>query len=735
MSNLPTRDELMNAFRENRKVLIVYGSQNADVVAQYAELAQKMNGRIRNATIEIKPCSAVTSEDWQTKSIMLFGTLESNSLLRKMVENLPFGLEKANIQFDNKNYKDPSAVFLLSFYPNPLQPKLPVTVVAGTDDKALSNFLQFKMTEGWRLFGGGGFGYEIYQQNNRVVVGMFNAETWALDKKTHFDFTTSAQAIAETSNFRFIVPPNFDKTVLATYTKNVQETANRIRNFVDSTRTLSVINYHFYASAEEKGLMRNITKESDADFDKNEVHTVVNEIYNERQLGKENQVLLRNLLGKPKTDAVERGLAIYFTQNWQRKGYEYWALKLFKSDNITSLTEMLNNVMLEKESGLIIDCLSASFVAFLIQKQGKDIFLKNYPTWSPPNTEIPQLEKEWHQWLSQKTKNFKPETRNPTQLPYLKGFNFAHEGYAIFNGYVSKMATQSLDKQANELYCNATAIVPYSFMENPNKPTVIPIEHGSGGENDESVIHSANSAQKLGMTVILKPQIWMGRGAWPGDVEMKSEADWQQFFENYYKWIRHYALLAEMYDIEMLCIGTEFAKTTLAREQDWRKLIQKIRGIYGGKITYAANWGAEFEGIQFWDELDVIGLDCYYPLSANANATEQELREGFDKILNKMEKIVQKHNKPFIFTEIGFKSVKTPWLMPHAASDNTPYFGTHQALCYKIVLESIHKKSWIDGILWWKFPSYIEHRGIENDDFTPNRKPAEAVVKEWFSKK
>lgn len=128
-------------------------------------------------------------------------------------------------------------------------------------------------------------------------------------------------------------------------------------------------------------------------------------------------------------------------------------------------------------------------------------------------------------------------------------------------------------------------------------------------------------------------------------------------------------------------------------------------------------------------------MDCYYPLSANANATEQELREGFDKILNKMEKIVQKHNKPFIFTEIGFKSVKTPWLMPHAASDNTPYFGTHQALCYKIVLESIHKKSWIDGILWWKFPSYIEHRGIENDDFTPNRKPAEAVVKEWFSKK
>jgi len=79
--------------------------------------------------------------------------------------------------------------------------------------------------------------------------------------------------------------------------------------------------------------------------------------------------------------------------------------------------------------------------------------------------------------------------------------------------------------------------------------------------------------------------------------------------------------------------------------------------------------------------------------------------------------------------------VQTPWLMPHEASNDTPYFGEHQKMCYEVVFENIQNKPWIQGILWWKFPSYIEHGSIENDDFTPNRKPAEAVVKEWFGKK
>jgi hypothetical protein len=736
ISNLPTRDELMTAFRESRKILLVYGSQNPKVIDAYADLAKKINVRSRFATMEIKPCSAVTAEDWQTKAMVLIGTSTSNSILHKIVNDLPFQFNTQMISFDGKSYKDPSTVALLSFYPNPLYTKLPITIITALEDETVKAFLESKIEDGWRLFGFSAWNYEIYKNGKRLILGMFNSENWSLDKKVHFDFSNAETPVAETSHFRFFTQQNITQsTAIQTYAKQIEQAAARIHYFIDSTKTLPIISYNLYTSAEEKGLIINNTKVSNVDFIKNEVHTVYNELYKDRNLGKENELLLRQILGKPQKMALEQGLATYFVSDWQQKGYDYWALRLFTSGNAAPLSELLDNEMLEKECGLLTTGLSASLVEFLLQKEGKTAFLNNYQSWSPSDLEINQLEKEWHAWLAQKAKNFKPEKRTNKNLPYLKGFNFAHEGYGIFNGYISNMATESLEKQANELNCNATAIVPYTFMENPNKPSFLPIANSSGDENDEGVVHSASQAQKLGMTVVLKPQIWIGRGSWPGDVAMTNEADWQQFIQDYYRWIRHYALLAEMYDMEALCLGTEFAKATVAREQDWRKLIHKIRGMYSGKLTYAANWGEEFEKVAFWDELDFIGLNCYYPLTTNKIATKEELNSGFAKVLEKAEKVQKRFNKPLVFTEIGFKSVQTPWLMPHEASNNAPYFGEHQKLCYEVVFENIRDKPWIQGILWWKFPSYIEHRGIENDDFTPNRKPAEATVKQWFGKK
>ncbi len=94
VSDLPTRDELMNAFRESRKILLVYASQNPDAIDSYAALVKKINIRSRFAAIEVKPCSAVTADDWQTKAIVLIGTSTSNSVLHKIVNEIPFLLNK-----------------------------------------------------------------------------------------------------------------------------------------------------------------------------------------------------------------------------------------------------------------------------------------------------------------------------------------------------------------------------------------------------------------------------------------------------------------------------------------------------------------------------------------------------------------------------------------------------------------------------------------------------------------
>jgi len=48
------------------------------------------------------------------------------------------------------------------------------------------------------------------------------------------------------------------------------------------------------------------------------------------------------------------------------------------------------------------------------------------------------------------------------------------------------------------------------------------------------------------------------------------------------------------------------------------KLIKKIREVYRGKLTYAAE-GINAKNIEFWDALDYIGIDAYFALTDKIN--------------------------------------------------------------------------------------------------------------------
>ena len=252
-----------------------------------------------------------------------------------------------------------------------------------------------------------------------------------------------------------------------------------------------------------------------------------------------------------------------------------------------------------------------------------------------------------------------------------------------------------------------------------------------GSENDESVIMAAYHARQEGLSVLLKPQIWV-RGGWPGDLRMENEADWETFFAHYKDWIVHYAFMAELYQFETFCVGVELKYTTLEQPDRWKRLIREIRKVYSGPIVYAANWGEEFEQFSFWEELDYIGIDFYYPLSKGVQFSEKDLRKNLSAALDKVEKVAKSHQKPVLLTEIGFRSIDAPWQMPHDYPGNKEANPEHQALCYNLVLEAIQQRPWCVGIYWWKWPSYLEHTHPRDKDYSPIGKPAEAIVQKWF---
>ena len=282
---------------------------------------------------------------------------------------------------------------------------------------------------------------------------------------------------------------------------------------------------------------------------------------------------------------------------------------------------------------------------------------------------------------------------------------------------------------------------PFGWQKSINSPDVKLVTDGFvyWGETDAGLKRTAELAKAAGIKTLLKPHIWLQnsqKGKWRGEIAMDNEANWQRWFASYKKFILHYAKLAEENHIEALAIGTELYATAIQREQDWRDIIAMVRKVYHGELTYSANWYKEFEEIKFWDALDYIGIQGYFPLTEKENPSIDELKNAWQPYLNAIERVSKKFHKPVIFTEIGYKSTKNtaarPWEWPgRFVGASSAIDLMTQANCYEAFFQVFWQKKWFAGVYFWKwFPGL--NRSVKEKDFTPQNKPAEQVMAKWF---
>jgi hypothetical protein len=274
---------------------------------------------------------------------------------------------------------------------------------------------------------------------------------------------------------------------------------------------------------------------------------------------------------------------------------------------------------------------------------------------------------------------------------------------------------------------------PFGWQESPESPNLKWEVHRPRiwwGESLEGMKATIGQARQHQIQTLLKPHIWV-KGHWPGAIQMKSEADWQEWFANYTEFIRYYAQFAEEEGLPILCIGTELELTS-GREQDWRAVIHAIRAVYSGKITYAANF-TEYQKVKFWDALDYIGVQAYFPLAEKDNPTMASLNQNWAKQIREIEKIQKRFNKPVLFTEIGYCNTAdaaiSPWVWP-SDRKGSQISEEVQANCYRSFFETVWEKDWLVGVYFWKW--YPVPREIELD-FSPQQKMAEHVMTEFFT--
>ena len=310
---------------------------------------------------------------------------------------------------------------------------------------------------------------------------------------------------------------------------------------------------------------------------------------------------------------------------------------------------------------------------------------------------------------------------------------------------------------------NYISQTPFGWMEGHENPVV----HGNfdrawWGETDKGIKKTAELAKASGIKSMLKPHIWLhaSNGFWRSDIVMKSEEEWDQWFSSYESWILHYAELAEAANMESLCIGTELHQT-IKRTDDWRHIISEIRKVYHGEITYAANWYQEYNDVKFWDDLDFIGIQGYFPLSKKDQPAKKDLMEGWTPYVADLEKLSETYDKKIVFTEIGYKntsdSAEEPWVWPRAVDSSVVRSDQMQKLCYEALFETFWNKPWFDGFFIWKWfhstykfkddYAYRVYRdslraerakkrnrkfGANDIQFSPQRLESMEVLSEWY---
>lgn len=330
-----------------------------------------------------------------------------------------------------------------------------------------------------------------------------------------------------------------------------------------------------------------------------------------------------------------------------------------------------------------------------------------------------------------------PEVVRPTvEAPVLKP-EF-HKGmiYVAWtgDGYSNVNSLKAME-QMRSLGVEWVGLVTTWYQEQYNSSEIHPLRDKTPSDN--SLIFAIRKLHELKFKIMLKPHLDLIKsdGKWRGDIRLDSPQDWQKWFDSYSAFIMHYVNIAAQENVELLCIGTELTQATFTQPQYWRDLINKIRQTYNGALTYAANWHEEFSQIEFWDALDYAGIDPYFPLVCTMNPQVEELKSAWLDWAKMIEAWQQEINKPVIFTEIGYKSssdaTDEPWQHVGVGKLDLEL----QVNCYQALLESFWDKPWFYGAYWWYWGVHPKMGGKLNKGFTPQNKPAQEVIKEWYTNK
>ena len=291
--------------------------------------------------------------------------------------------------------------------------------------------------------------------------------------------------------------------------------------------------------------------------------------------------------------------------------------------------------------------------------------------------------------------------------------------------------TEALLDELVRLGANTISVTPFGRIWSLQSTHITMDFEAPYEENRLAVQRMVAQAHARGLRVLLIPHLWVETEGWRGEIDPGSPEGWRAYRAAYRQFVLAWAKDAARLGIDAFSIGVECVSWSGRFGRYWTRLIAEIREIFPGPLTYSANWD-EVEHVLFWDQLDWIGVNAFYPLAHTKGASYPDYATGAERAVASLGEQAETLGMPVVMLEIGYTSradaAVEPWLWPDHMKD-VAVDEWEQARALSALIGAAVTKPWLLGVLVWRYYANLDDVSQEAIwGFSPHGKLAEVLL-------
>ncbi|MGY3607106.1 MULTISPECIES: glycoside hydrolase family 113 [unclassified Bradyrhizobium] len=319
----------------------------------------------------------------------------------------------------------------------------------------------------------------------------------------------------------------------------------------------------------------------------------------------------------------------------------------------------------------------------------------------------------------------------------IQGFGALSEWGGQLSAASARQAFQSIASIGSNSILLSTRI----WTDNGASSSVFPVSGKT--EGDQSLLAGFQAARDAGLSIVFRPSLSPLDGT---RVSSLAPSDVGAFFASYKAEVVHLATIAQAGGVDTFVIGNEMSSLTGPQYRAyWVDIISAVRLVFHGEITYAAATD-EASHVSFWDQLDVIGVNTYPPLTSSTTPTVDDLVHAWNEVptnpyfaaafdykspVDFLHSLALQYDKPVLMTEAGYRSIEGTAIAPGSWASGGDPDPAAQADAYNAFFQvwASQGGSWLKGVELWQWDLSNQYSAA---GYSVMGKPSASIVSQYF---